>query len=418
MDSKHIADQAILICCTIFILATASIVAMGDNLLLRFIQLVSAASLVGGIADWYGVTSIYGRPFGISWKTEIVVKQRKELISGVREFVTQEILSKQNIHDKLAGFQLIKRIISMFKKGNVDGAGPIDWLVNFVSAILWRALSSVDSREVGKYMTNLVSEIVQGNSPSKEIIRAMQSTLSEDFILKFLDTAAPEMDRIASNQGLRDILNETANDAVDSYSSDSWLRSIISDTLKGKIYDAALGSIKDYLQAFATDPNHPDKHMIKGKILSAIDSFYDDPAMQRKVDGFILDWIEAGNIEKTLVAEIDRLKKKDFVTEQGMKAVIGPAAKHFVDNFEEDEAFIEKAEDLLLEWLGSIIEKDHDKIGDFLDANLNQMSDEELVSFIRDNTEKDLQLIRLNGMGFGALVSIVIFAVRLGLGIV
>ena len=45
------------------------------------------------------------------------------------------------------------------------------------------------------------------------------------------------------------------------------------------------------------------------------------------------------------------------------------------------------------------------------------MKDEELVMFLRESTENELQNIRLNGMLFGILFGIVIVGVRLALNL-
>ena len=45
------------------------------------------------------------------------------------------------------------------------------------------------------------------------------------------------------------------------------------------------------------------------------------------------------------------------------------------------------------------------------------MRDEELVIFLRESTENELQNIRLNGMLFGILFGVVIVGVRLALNL-
>jgi uncharacterized membrane-anchored protein YjiN (DUF445 family) len=45
------------------------------------------------------------------------------------------------------------------------------------------------------------------------------------------------------------------------------------------------------------------------------------------------------------------------------------------------------------------------------------MNNKELISFIRESTEKELQMIRLNGMLFGILCGIVIVSIRVILNI-
>ena len=75
-------------------------------------------------------------------------------------------------------------------------------------------------------------------------------------------------------------------------------------------------------------------------------------------------------------------------------------------------------ENQIIFYLSKIIDENHDKSGDLLEENIDKMSDGELVSFIKDNTEGDLQMIRLNGMAFGMMISVVVFILKFALGLV
>jgi uncharacterized membrane-anchored protein YjiN (DUF445 family) len=52
-----------------------------------------------------------------------------------------------------------------------------------------------------------------------------------------------------------------------------------------------------------------------------------------------------------------------------------------------------------------------------IENNLFSMRDEELVMFLRESTENELQNIRLNGMLFGILFGVIIVGVRLALNL-
>ncbi|PKM88135.1 MAG: hypothetical protein CVU87_08110 [Firmicutes bacterium HGW-Firmicutes-12] len=105
--NTRLADNILFSCVGGFIIMTAVVIFLGYSQWISFLQLLFASAMIGGIADWYGVTSIYGRPLGINWRTEIIIKQRAELTSGIKEFICEEILSKENICEKLPTLDIV-----------------------------------------------------------------------------------------------------------------------------------------------------------------------------------------------------------------------------------------------------------------------------------------------------------------------
>jgi uncharacterized membrane-anchored protein YjiN (DUF445 family) len=85
---------------------------------------------------------------------------------------------------------------------------------------------------------------------------------------------------------------------------------------------------------------------------------------------------------------------------------------------EKDRDLREQINTWLISKLSDVTEKYHTKIGVFLEKNLYEMSESELVSFVRENTEKDLQMIRINGMVFGVVVFLSIYGIRGILGLI
>ena len=68
---------------------------------------------------------------------------------------------------------------------------------------------------------------------------------------------------------------------------------------------------------------------------------------------------------------------------------------------------------VVVEYVVKLVEEYHEQLGDMIENNLLAMNNRELVEFIREGTERELQMIRLNGMLFGILFGIDIIGVKL-----
>ena len=58
---------------------------------------VSFAASVGGFADWFGVTSLFRKPLGVSFRTNLISKSRGKIVTMARDMVTEEILSERRL---------------------------------------------------------------------------------------------------------------------------------------------------------------------------------------------------------------------------------------------------------------------------------------------------------------------------------
>ena len=62
---------------------------------------MSFAAAVGGFADWFGVTSLFRRPLGISWRTDLIAKNRNMIVSIAKDMVVNELLTRGRLSEIL-----------------------------------------------------------------------------------------------------------------------------------------------------------------------------------------------------------------------------------------------------------------------------------------------------------------------------
>ena len=69
-------------------------------LLANFIHHSALAATIGGLADWWGVTSLFHKPLGINGPgTDVLRKNYDRIINALAEFICNDLLSANNIID-------------------------------------------------------------------------------------------------------------------------------------------------------------------------------------------------------------------------------------------------------------------------------------------------------------------------------
>ena len=55
------------------------------------------AATIGGLADWFAVTAIFHKPLGISYRTDILRRNRARIMDALVTFASEDLLSTDNI---------------------------------------------------------------------------------------------------------------------------------------------------------------------------------------------------------------------------------------------------------------------------------------------------------------------------------
>lgn len=59
------------------------------------------AASVGGIADLFAVSSLFGKPLGISYRTDIIAKRRDQIVDMAQDMVGKELFTEELLEDFL-----------------------------------------------------------------------------------------------------------------------------------------------------------------------------------------------------------------------------------------------------------------------------------------------------------------------------
>ena len=417
MQTKSMADRALFFAVLIFIIVTGLL--MSKNLsslaiVFKIIQLISAAAIIGGVADWYGVVSIYGKPLGINWKTEIVISKKKELVTGISDFICDDILSKSNIVSKFENMNFANRIANIFNIRDANNEDIFNYFSDFIVEVLWVSSDKIDRSEFLKNIDALLSILTKSTSPTLETTKFVKFLIDDDHHIELIDAMIPEIRKMIQRDNFKGFINSIVSNAADAYCEDNSLRT----TFSSRIEESFNFEVMKIISKTLDDIENNDEHVVKVESKRIINNYIEqleNETNSKKYDDKIYNSIKEMNLSEHIYNEVNKIKYS-FGKEKFKKSV-SEIIEKLVSASTENPENQDKINNYIIEIVSKLLEKHHQQLKNTIENNLFSMKDEELVMFLRESTENELQNIRLNGMLFGVLFGIIIVGVRLALNL-
>ena len=148
-NNKHIATLILIFVSAGYFLTLP----FADTFIGGLLSALFGASMIGGIADWFGVTALTRKPLGIPFKTEIIPRNRKKLTDSIVFMVEQELLTKEAIKSKLEHFSISKSLLSYLEKKG--GKEDLSRLARVISEDI---LADINIEETGEYLRNILKD--------------------------------------------------------------------------------------------------------------------------------------------------------------------------------------------------------------------------------------------------------------------
>lgn len=85
-----------------------------DHVYMGFLWHLSGAAMIGGLADWYAVKALFGKPLGISYKTNVIPRSRDKIIAMAHHMVMKELLTTNHIYGIVKRHKLVESLLIYF----------------------------------------------------------------------------------------------------------------------------------------------------------------------------------------------------------------------------------------------------------------------------------------------------------------
>lgn len=360
------------------------------------------AGTIGGLADWFAVTALFRKPLGfISFKTEILPRNRQRIIEEIVKFLGQDLLNTKYLIEQLQKISLAEIIKSYGSSPSVQA--EMKFICHNLGEILGSKGKDVlsellalgkaekpDEAKVGKWADEIYRILVSKSNDRLLIeiwlilINAAEYLLNKSFIQQFLDYHIENIkEKYVGNHFARSI----ALGFLD----------LSGKTLADK-FIVYLENLKVRLQA----KDSRSARYLQLKTARKLRTYLNSSETQKKLYYFI-----AGNLS------LEKLKGNTVDQREVTALAEKEIYDYLMNNLQDDDRIHALAEWLKLRIAKFIVDNSEFQLN-YIRNELNRYSNEELVSLVESKVGDDLQMIRINGSLVGSFAGMLLYALSLG----
>lgn len=373
--------------------------------------------MIGGFADWFGITALLKKPLGIPFRTEIIPRNRKKLVNSLIHMVENELLTKQILQEKIAEYDIVKKII-----GYLDDDCFKSDVISTIDIIFSQFIEKINVSDTVNLVNVLAEDSLTEANISVLAIDAVEWSICDSYnehtFRLMLDKAAiivehPHFSKIAGQILLR--LFEKIQDNSDKERAGVKLliklvfsfidMSHASTKLTAKIQNEALIYLNELKK-----PDSKKSEDCKKWISQTLHELKTNKDFMNTINNFIMSILKNVNPSPMIIHYISRYGSNSEETNSiERKNIIKNSLNKIVISLKENPEQQKKFDNLIKKALTQFIEKKHDEIGKIAKNKLESYSNEMLVELIETKAGNDLQIIRINGSVVGGIAGMIIF---------
>ncbi len=361
------------------------------------------AATIGGLADWFAVTAIFRKPLGISYKTDILRRNRPRIMRSLAEFVGGDLLSREHIMDGLSEqdfFGMIERYL--LERGGRER------LFALSDIVFTHGIETLDEEMIAKTLEPFIHRVFSDIKLGPLTDNALMTVLSEDMVSRIIKALAPLARQVWDDEGIQAILLRAIGEIRGAYVGDQTLRASLFD-MEEMADERLLDHLNEYVGNWLRELEDGTGEAYE-RLSGWTDEFLKSPEQRMRIVSAIQKWqeerIEEFDIMGIITRGLNLLRERWLLTwRQQMREYMDSKINYFLFEKENKGRFNE----WVLRWFDNLLAKHHSKLPDMMEHHLKKMTDDELIELAETRVADDLQMIRINGAIVGSLVGMLLY---------
>lgn len=369
------------------------------------------AATIGGLADWFAVTALFHKPLGISYRTEILKRNRKRITDAVIEFVSDDLLNTKNIMKTLDDENAAQLLIDFLE--NYGGRQKVKVLANDIMAELF---ADIDAEKIAREVAPIIESEIKNFDVKKILDVAVKVVTAEKNSRRILIVLLETGRKILNSKHMQNEIFKKIQELRTAYEGDSAGRamvlssmnltdekilSILNENVESKI--ASTITMLKTEKAVSTEKNIEAQELTESfarAVISATENIDAknlqaefEKVFSAKVDvaAYVQNFLKFE--DKFWVPEVDKLVDKkisEFVNDTELQAKFDALVKMMIEK---------------------LLDSNHDQIPALIREKLDTLDDDKLTEFVESRVADDLQMIRINGSVCGALAGMFLYVI-------
>ncbi|MFL0194064.1 DUF445 domain-containing protein [Clostridium sp. WILCCON 0269] len=371
------------------------------------------ASMIGGFADWYGITALFKKPLGVPFKTEIIPKNREKIFDGLINMVTEELLSKEYLKSFLSEYDTSKLILKFLLKEN--GHKDIEKIARLV---IEESINKYNNQNENITSNLFINKLTQFNL-WKAIISSIEISVKNGCGDKIINFILEELQLVIKTENFNLILTELVHKTKTSYEKGAAGRAMVNTVVLDFIFDLSTDKISVVIQKKLVDYlndikklDNPERIKFKQWLPVKLNAVAADKNIEERFEAWKTKQFKNDNISEHIKQGLNDSADKQLGENKIINDIICKIENeiyNFICKFSDSTDMQKKLDIYIKKILNKFIDNFHYGIGKVIRENLNRYSDDMLIDLIESKAGNDLQLIRINGSIVGGLVGILLF---------
>lgn len=357
------------------------------------------AASIGGLADWFAVTALFRKPLGISYRTEILTRNRQRIMQAVVDFAGNDLLNEDNIMQYVEQKNLSGMLVTYLESNERKN------IMNNINVVISETLNSLDYEMLAKKIAPVISAQLQGKQA--EILASnLTKEIPVDIVAReMLPLLADIVRKLLDNEDIEIIIKENLAQVLHDYEGNGAGRAFVMGLI-GLDANSLWKVLREKAEDFLNNLDEGDSaiEFLSSQLTKIIQS----ESVNKTLTEYISKSAEPASIEKIIFEFLD---KQLHQQSEHWQEYIGELAEEKLTEFSRNKEWQAIADRYIKEWLRGQLRSNHHVITGMIEERLAALSDEELVSFVEPKVSDDLQMIRINGSIVGGMAGMALFII-------
>jgi uncharacterized membrane-anchored protein YjiN (DUF445 family) len=365
-----------------------------------YVRAFAEAAMVGGLADWFAVTAIFRRPFGLPIPhTAVIPKNQARIADSVGHFIADNFLRPDLVQARVARQDLSAAIGRWLAEPAQSRA-----VASAIATAIPGVLDALDDQTVAAFLRRQAADAARGTRIAPAFGSVLDVLAQQGRHQAILDALLAEGFRLLEeNQHLiRDKISNRAG----------WLWRFVK--VDKKAADTLIGAIEDLINEVSHDPDHPFRRRITAVVMDFADDLRDDPVLQKRVETWIREAVTHPSVAGTVEAGWTEFKlalRRDCANPEGrlrtwLTEMLSNAGASLAADAAVRDALNERLRALLVE----LARRHGQDVSKLVSDTIRGWDAHTVVEKLESNVGRDLQFIRVNGTVIGGLVGLLLHA--------
>jgi uncharacterized membrane-anchored protein YjiN (DUF445 family) len=367
---------------------------------LGYVAAFAEASMVGALADWFAVTALFKRPLGLPIPHTAIIPNRKDDIGrGLGTFVETNFLTAEVVGEKLRATPISARLGSwLAQPANAAKVGEQ------AGTVVASVVGALRDEEIQDAIEQSISSRLRATPVGPPLGRVLDIAVADDRHQQLLSVVLHRVAEVLhdSRAALRARLDQE---------SPWWVPQPLDDRIFAKLFEV----MQRLLHEVADNPSHELRVSFDERVNELAEALKKSPDMQRRAEELkeevlahpaLRQW--SGGVWQDLKVSLLELSADP---ESELRQRIESAVLSFGAQLRDDPALQAKVDDWLVSFAVTVVEQSRGEIGDLIATTVERWDPAESTRRIELQVGRDLQFIRINGTVVGGLAGLFIYSV-------